>query len=220
VKESTAQIFESEKELTATVKAVEEHFFDITGEKDTQFTVEDRLAVRNAIKKFSVESVLEAIPSCIKKYGEDAISRLNGFLNPKTKSSSYICGILKNKLKRYINTDKLAIIKQIVSNIVDEDNGKSDAVNYVIEQIKHQNLDTFDDYVIAIQRFGKLFFQVKLVQIPTVPQKRTTVRLMTRRYKTNIFVDWNREWLARWNYRHGNRHCRYAKTWFARGNCR
>ena len=162
---TVAQIVESEKELTGVVAQVEEYYFALIGKSDIEFTVKDRLAIRNAIKNFGVGSVLEAIPTCIELYGEEALSKLNGILthrcNPKARDR-YICGIIKNKLhQNYVDKSSQSQIKELVSTIVDHDNGEAGAIDYIVEEMKAYNLLSTKEYISLMIDLANKYFDEK-----------------------------------------------------------
>ena len=151
VDERLQELKKSESILESEVDAIEEFYYHLTGIETQQFSDSFKVDLKEIVRKYGVDSVFEAVPASIKTYGENALDKLIAIVicnsNPKYKAN-YICGIIKNKLRvRYINRDVESLVKYAVSEIVDFDNGKSDAIDSVIDEVKRFDLDTFDEYL-------------------------------------------------------------------------
>ena len=153
----------SEILLNAHVDAVEEYFFSLTGIEDREFAPKFKNEIRATIKRCGVTFVLEAVQDAVLGYGENALEKIIPIAicraNPKTKVN-YIIGIIKNKLGiDNIEQSWTAEIKNVVSDIVDRDNGEREAIDYVIEQFKRRDPASMVEYITYLRYYGRLYFE-------------------------------------------------------------
>jgi len=163
-KDVAVRVKESEKLLMTQIAAVEELYFFRTGEENMRFTDELRKELRRVIRKYGVGGVLAAVNVVVDKYGDDGLDKLIAIaicLSDPKKRANYICGIIKNKLGVNIDTHDTTTIKQLVSDIVERDSGKSDAIDYVVEAVKNHDFDYIDDYIDTIRYFGEHYFHIR-----------------------------------------------------------
>jgi hypothetical protein len=160
--------------LDVGVDAVEKYFFSRVDIEGQEFAPQFRSRIRSVVKSCGVAAVLEAVRDAVDRFGVDGLEKIVPFAicraNPKTKAN-YIIGIIRNKLEvESIDQSWTAVIKNVVSDIVDRDGGDGEAIDYVIEQLKRLDPLSVGDSVVYLMYYGRFYFDNRYTWADNVAQ--------------------------------------------------